>query len=233
MDKNPEIVLCGSNYNIIGKNKVVTLPEKNKDIKLTLLKGNCIAHPSVMMRNIVIKKKKLLYNVKAEPAEDYDFWVQLLENGDFYNFRETLLDYRVHNTQVSQKRKTQQLQSSLKTRLKMLQYLDYSFEAKEYDLLKKTIDETISLTFNEIKEFFVLKRKMIWANSNHFFDTNGFEDYLTDLQNQNLIKYFVSRERYHPILLYHYWLLKKEHDFNLVVFDKIKLIIKSIVFYRP
>lgn len=51
LEKNPEVVLCGSWFNVIGSELVIKTPENYEDIKLALLKGNCIAHPSVMMRN--------------------------------------------------------------------------------------------------------------------------------------------------------------------------------------
>lgn len=232
LDANAEIVLCGSNYNVINRNKIVILPEKDQQIKLALLRGNCIAHPSVMIRNSIIKKNHLLYNAKTEPAEDYDFWVRLLKIGSFYNIQEVLLNYRIHNTQVSQKKQTLQLQSSIKSRLKMFMYLNYSFNDQENDLLKKIIDKNYIMTFDEINEFFLLKEKMILTNSNGFFDPNGFQEYLLELQHDNLIKYFVDRERFYPINFYQYLVLNYKYSFKLVRIDKIKLMIKSIICYR-
>lgn len=232
LDANPDVVLCGSNFSIIGKDKVVNLPKENEDVKLALLKGNCIVHPSVMMRNSIIQCYAISYDSMTEPAEDYDLWVRLLKFGKLYNIQEVLLNYRVHATQVSQKREQQQIYSALQSRFKILNYVEYSFNAYEHKLLEKIIQTNVEVTFSEIKDFFHLKKKMLLANSNNFFEQNGFHFYLTDLYNQNIKMYFVNKESFYPINCYQYFLIKKSFSFKLKLKEEIKLTIKSLIFYK-
>lgn len=232
LEANPDVVLCGTNFSVIGTEKTVVLPQKNGMIKLALLKGNCVAHPSVMIRNQKLQQLEIFYDSKKEPAEDYDLWVRLLTIGELHNLQEVLLNYRVHNTQVSQKRKTQQIQSALESRLKMLNHLECFFDVKESDLLKKIISRNLSVTLDEIKAFFILREKMLLANSNIFFDSNGFQEYLFELQKQSFKKYFFDREKYYPIICFQYFTIRSKYKFKLRSIDELKLVIKSIIYFK-
>jgi glycosyltransferase involved in cell wall biosynthesis len=232
LDANQDVVLCGTNFKIIGTEKVINLPKENDDIKLALLNGNCIAHPSVMMRNHTLQQFAILYDSNSEPAEDYDLWVRLLKAGKLFNLQEELINYRVHDTQVSQKREIQQIQSALETRLKLLKYINYSFNDYECNLLKKMMQRNVAVTFDEIKVFFILKQNMLFANSNNFFEVNGFQKYLDELQNQKLKKYFVHKENFYPINCFQYFEIRNKYGFKLKFKDQFKIIVKSLIFFK-
>ena len=157
---------------------------------------------------------------------------EIIETGKLFNLQEELLNYRVHNTQVSKKRELQQIQSALESRLKLLKYLNYTFNDNEYNLLKKIIQRNVVTTFDEIKDYFILKQKMILANSNNFFDSNGFQKYLSELQNQNFQKYFVNREKYYPIICFQYFYIKKKYGFRLKTKEELKMVVKCLVFFK-
>lgn len=232
LDSNLNVVVCGSNLSIINSKQIIQFPEKNEEIKTQLLKGNCIAHPSVMIRNDKLQQFKLQYDLSKEPAEDYDFWVRLLKVGEIYNLQEVLLNYRVHINQVSQKREVQQIQSALESRIKMLTYLNYSFDEKEYSLLKSIMSFDWDISFIEIKMFFTLKQKMILANSDNFFDSKALNQYLLELQRQNLKKYFIKRNKYTPITYFRYLQIKDENIFKLKGAEELKLFLKSITCFK-
>jgi glycosyltransferase involved in cell wall biosynthesis len=232
LERSSDIVLCGSWYSKIGSGDVIKVPENHDAIKLALLRGNCMAHPSVMMRKQILDKFPLAYNVSKEPAEDYDLWVRLVGIGKLHNLQEVLLDYRVHNTQVSQKRRQQQIESGLASRIKILEHLKYSFADNENDLLKKIIGGSINTSINELEEFIILKEKMILANSNNFFEAKGFQKYVRALQKQSFKNYFIHRESYYPLISFHYFASRNKSDFKLELIDELKLIVKSIIFYK-
>jgi len=232
LDSNLNVILCGTNISIIDKNKTIQFPEKNEEIKIALLKGNSVAHPSVMIRKDKLKEFKLQYDVNKEPAEDYDFWVRLLKFGELHNLQEVFLNYRVHDFQVSQKRETQQNKISLETRIKILNYLDYPFSDKESTLLKKILSMDSKLNSTEIKNFFVLKENLIQANSNNFFNSKEFTEYLTQLENQYLKYYFVKREKYSPLIYFRYLKIQNKKIFKLKLIDELKLFIKSFIYYK-
>ena len=231
-EANPEIILCGTLLSIIGENKIINLPENHEDIKLALLRGNSIAHPSVMFRNLNAKGFSISYDLTKEPAEDYDLWVRLLAVGKFHNLQEVLLQYRVHINQVSKKRETQQVNSALESRLKTLSYINYNFKDSEYVLLSKIMLLSSDVTFDEIKDFMIIKQKILFANSNNFFERHGFQKYLIELENICFQKYFVNRQRYSVKLIFQYYRIRGKTKFQLKLIDQLKLFIKSIIHYK-
>jgi len=231
LETNLDTILCGTWFSIIGSGDVAKVPENQDEIKVALLKGNCIAHPSVMMRKQVLEELPIAYDAEKESAEDFDLWVRLIALGKLHNLQEVLLKYRVHDAQVSQKREALQVQLSLQLRLQMFRYLNYSFNNKEYDLLKKIIESGFLVTFTELKDFLILKEKMLLANADGFFDSNGFKKYLSDLQKQCFKNYFVHRKSYHPLICFQYFASRNKSDVKLKRIDELKLILKTIIFY--
>jgi hypothetical protein len=62
--------------------------------------GNCIAHPTVMMRREVFETFGP-YRRDALHVEDYDLWVRANSRVGVANVPEVLLQYRVHHASVS------------------------------------------------------------------------------------------------------------------------------------
>jgi glycosyltransferase involved in cell wall biosynthesis len=230
LDANQDVVLCGTFYSIIGTEKVITVPENFEDIKLTLLRKSCFGHPTVMIRKNSLDRLAVIYDVDKEPAEDYDLWVRLLAIGKMHNLQEVLLNYRVHNSQVSQKRERQQRNSALETSLNILQYLDCTIEADERELLKKVIQNNDDVSFDEVKQFLFLNDKLKLSNSNSFFETKGFQDYLCSLEEKAFRNYFLNRSRYSPKIYLNYLRVKKKWKLNSR--DDFKLAVKALIFYK-
>ena len=69
-------------------------------IKKAMLKQNCIAHPTVMIRSEVLKQLK--YKGYQKNIEDYDLWLRLLNRGyRIAKLDQPLLLYRAHDTSVT------------------------------------------------------------------------------------------------------------------------------------
>ncbi len=69
-------------------------------IKNALVKENCIAHPTVMIRAEVLKK--FLYSEKQQHIEDYDLWLRMMVSGlRIEKIQQPVLDYRVHAASVT------------------------------------------------------------------------------------------------------------------------------------
>jgi hypothetical protein len=75
------------------------LPTSPGTIPWFLMFGNCMAHPSVMMRREVIQK--LGYRPDAVHVEDYDLWIRASAVTRLANIPEVLLKYRVSEQSVS------------------------------------------------------------------------------------------------------------------------------------
>ncbi len=111
LEKHKDVFLVGTgNYYIDENNKIITriktITNINK-IKKDMINGtNRICHPSIMFRN----KTKIRYREKIFYAQDVDFFLQLLADGEkLTNIKDILFHYRVHNTQTSMEKRNKQL----------------------------------------------------------------------------------------------------------------------------
>jgi glycosyltransferase involved in cell wall biosynthesis len=96
LDSNPDIGVVSTNYQIIPNNKIVTHPEHDKDIKISLMRNCVLLHPAAMIRTSVIKNNNITYNKDLSPAEDYNMWCALINYTKFHNLQEILFHYRTH-----------------------------------------------------------------------------------------------------------------------------------------
>ena len=104
MEAYPSIGLLGTwiedldeNGNLIGVWGAPTTPAL---IKWSLLFGNCLAHPSVVMRRSMIQRVGS-YNAEALYAEDYDLWSRMSFETEIANLPEVLVRHRVHSGSIS------------------------------------------------------------------------------------------------------------------------------------
>lgn len=72
----------------------------HRQIKKEMLRQNCIAHPTVMMRSEIIKQLK--YKEYQKNIEDYDLWLRLLCRGfKIEKLDKPLLLYRLHDSSIT------------------------------------------------------------------------------------------------------------------------------------
>ena len=102
---NPNLTLLGSAAYLIDSRgevfDVIDVPTADSEIRREILRGNKIIHSSVMMRASVVKPLGG-YPVEYSLAEDYALWVRIIPTHTVGNLQERLVQYRVHEGQVSQ-----------------------------------------------------------------------------------------------------------------------------------
>ena len=121
LEKSPEILAIGAHANIINnKNKVlnqITPPEYHQDI-IEMMPFSCpIIHPVSIIRSSVFKKNKLRYDENYIYAEDYKLWLEISKIGKLHNLQKILINYRIHENQVSSKRQKEQEETAKKIRI--------------------------------------------------------------------------------------------------------------------
>jgi hypothetical protein len=79
----------------------------------------CLTHGSVMARTALLRAANG-YRDDAAPAEDYDLWLRLLPRTAFAKLPDRLYQYRVHDLQVSSRRRDEQLLQTLTVKLQNL-----------------------------------------------------------------------------------------------------------------
>ncbi|GAB4128585.1 MAG: hypothetical protein OHK0045_03000 [Raineya sp.] len=175
LEANPEYVLCGSLVRMIGKqNHVLHLPSEDVDIRLKMLYINPFAHPSVMMRKETLIKHSIYYNEAAMPAEDYVMWVNLLECGKVCNLKEILLQYRVHENNISYKNSTDTALEEIKSsRITYIKKIFKSNNLSEEDYLSLyQLFSNQELKLDEIEKIANIINKIIENDMNYMQQAN-------------------------------------------------------------
>lgn len=94
--------ICGSWIECFGdvSSIIYRHPETDSGIKMGLLFGSLLAHPTVIVKASIIKE--IRYDDSWNKAEDYELWTRMALRGvKMTNFPQVLLRYRVHSSQIS------------------------------------------------------------------------------------------------------------------------------------
>lgn len=93
------------------------------NLKILLLRGNFLAHPTMMFRKSILQKE-FKYKKAYIYAEDYKLWVDMaLKDIVFYNIPEALVEYRRSKNQVSYLYNDQQRMTAWLIRQELLETL--------------------------------------------------------------------------------------------------------------
>lgn len=193
LDENPKIILCGTAIQIIGTPRIFRHPSNHENIKVKLCFGNSFYHPSVMGRIEVFQANP--YDKTYEPAEDYDLWTRLAFQGELANLEEVLLMYRVHNSQVSNERKSLQYKSSLRCKLNMLAFFKL-LNNYDKDTINIFIGKKQPSSFLDCEQMLLISNFLIAINREYkFFDLLEFEKKITK-HKLIKIKSFITKDRF-------------------------------------
>jgi glycosyltransferase involved in cell wall biosynthesis len=103
----PEISLCGTWANFFGPqgshiHKPLTTPEH---LRCMFVFQNPFVHSSIMWRRENLINKDLWYDERLDAAQDADLWFRCVNQLATANLESVLIDYRVHEKNVSTTRK--------------------------------------------------------------------------------------------------------------------------------
>lgn len=180
LDENPNVGVLGTWFQYFPSNRIVETFTYSKDIKECLLvNSNNIGHPTVMIRNSVIKEINAKYDENALYVEDYALWLALIDKVDFANIPEILLKYRVHRKGICGANKIAQGLSCAK--------IMYAAQGKYFNIDAQSIINTIEKLQNNQK-----------INSSELLEINQFSDKVKlEMQKQGFdCDYGINRDFY-------------------------------------
>lgn len=108
LENNHDIGICGSLVRCYGIDRIINRPLSYDEIKINFLKNNYCSHPSLVMRNDFLKEHNLRYNESFQYAGDYELVSNALKHFKVVNLPEVLLEYRLHQAQISQQHYAEQ-----------------------------------------------------------------------------------------------------------------------------
>jgi hypothetical protein len=138
LDAHPSVAVLGTAVKDIGaQRRGYALPRDHGAIRARLLFDWAIAHPSVMLRPVVLRAHGLRYDPAYPHAEDYALWVEVAARAEVANLPEQLLQYRHHDCQVSACAQEEQHESMRKVWVRALALAGVSASAEEAALHRK------------------------------------------------------------------------------------------------
>lgn len=101
-DKNQHVGVLGSWFQIFPNRGVADYPADDATIKKQLLfECSAIGNSTAMIRGSLVKEHNLKYDESYKSAEDYAFWLSLVDKTTFANIPEVLVNYRWHTENIS------------------------------------------------------------------------------------------------------------------------------------
>jgi|GEM_PF-1767644 len=104
-----QVILVDGSNKEIGKARY---PIYRKQLLKDLSLGNCLAHPSVILRKSEVLKVGG-YRNEFPHAEDYDLWLRMRSYCDLANMSNPVIKYRIHESQISTSKLILQLKSTV------------------------------------------------------------------------------------------------------------------------
>lgn len=224
--------ICGSfvdSFNNKGTYNKISYPTNDRDIKFTLLFHCCLAHPSVIIKRKVFDK--IRYDVNYKQAQDYRLWIDAAkENFTFGNIPEALLQYRIHEEQVTISKSKNQQTFARKIRAnyalrfgvdvaQLISKIDYISGNCNRKIFKSVLSDTVELAkskkISKISLFSILRYLYNVANPKnpllYFTYRHYTKNYQKDIKCEFtlLIKSLIKKES--PI----FKIAKKIRDFTI------------------
>lgn len=147
MESNADIGLCGTWVRTFGDKKSVIwrFAQNNKELKARLLLDNPFATSSIMLRKKTISDNEIYFNAQYKVAEDYDCWERISKYCDIQNIPEVLVEYRIHNSQMSKEKKEIMYDTTKRIRERQLKQMGLIPSAEELSIHNLAGNWTIGL----------------------------------------------------------------------------------------
>lgn len=167
LNKHQDISLLGSSvifFDDSGYEFIGYQPLAHDQIKVELLLGYTMMHPSVMMRLGDFRKHNLNYDITFRYSQDFDLWVRAIRKLNFMNLSEPLLKMREHASKISRTVKPDQKRLSDRRRESQLKELGVQLSTEEIRLFNSRGSMVTEKIDNEVKLFEQVLLKIIEAN---------------------------------------------------------------------
>ncbi len=127
MESHPNVVVCGTWIQAFGDKHYTQkrlIPDREY-LRCSMLFGNHygLCHPTAMFRASELRKHNIRYDEELSTAQDYGMWSVCCEYGDIANVPEILLNYRIHDKQISVAKRNVQIQCTQRVQQNLLKRL--------------------------------------------------------------------------------------------------------------
>ena len=139
-------------------------PTEHDEIKVTLLLGFTMLHPSVMMRKADMDQYGLNYDPEFVVSQDHDLWTRSIGKLRFANVAEPLLKMREHGGKITHTRKPKQQELSSIIRRRQLDELEVQYSQEELSAFNLGGSDISTITMEQIHALESVYLKIIKGN---------------------------------------------------------------------
>ena len=167
---NPAVGIVYSNARCINSQaKEITnvFPNISSNIEQYLLFfGDCICMSSVMLKKNLIDKNGIYFRKKYEIAEDYAFLLSLLKIGRFKKINKPLVEYRVHEKNLSHTKKHLQKSVACRSQVDFINLI-YNLNISFSNWAKIQYIDPKKYSYNDLKQVVFVLQSLFYASKEH------------------------------------------------------------------
>jgi glycosyltransferase involved in cell wall biosynthesis len=156
MQANPDIVALGTSLAYIDARGRSLHRVRRCALGRSMLRGNPLLHPTVMLRRSVLAQHALRYRAEFIYAEDYHMWLELSRVGRLAALDEVAYLYRVSDTTLRSRKLRNMIRATL--RVKLTGWLRLGLRPTPADLLALAVEAALLLVPPRI-----VWRAYLWA----------------------------------------------------------------------
>lgn len=172
MSSHPEVGISSSSFRRFGiiDSAVVNYPFDYESLKVGFLENNYCLHPGLCIRKDLFNEPdSLLYDEQYRYASDYDFISKNFKNFKICNIPEFLMEYRVHENQITSSKYSEQQFYADQIRINYLSNIDLYPRDTEKEIHLSLVNKRILPEIN-MKDYLRWCNKILHYNTiNPFF----------------------------------------------------------------
>jgi hypothetical protein len=155
MNRHQDIDILGSGMKTIGREKLTwRMPQSHDDITVQFLMRSSLLHPTICIRGSFAKEKRISYSESQHAAEDFDLWVNLINQATFANLDFPTVQYRIHSSQVTQKNPDKISESTSGIRRRLLESIVPNMSDSDFKLHDQLTRSDSNIDFQDLCEWF-------------------------------------------------------------------------------
>ena len=176
LDSHRDIYLIGCAVHSFGATDLYwRLPDNSNELKIRMLIKPVFAHPSFMFRRELVDKG-FMYNESFRTAQDYDFAARVSRQYKIGRLPEVLLEYRVHDKQVSSTSGSNQNDNAARVRNRLLQELGVELSGDRAEFYRDWALEKKLGNVSEYKKAYAIINLLCQGNDlKHIYDPDKLE----------------------------------------------------------
>ena len=224
---NENIGVCGSWFTTFGEkvsDKIIQHPENHNQIKVNFLIDCTIGNSTAFFRKNLLEG--IRYDKDFVPAEDYHLWSRLITKTQFHIIQESLVRYRIHDTNISQTKIDNVKRSTKRVKIGLLAEFEIANDNPNIESYFRLIEGEKGLTYEEIKSVCECENTLLIQNKK----LGNFDSVLLEKMLLKSLRRIIRKPKKQSFELIRYIRKNKPQLYQSIpLFDKLMMYCKAII----